>query len=199
MQKEIPTERKPGRPRLFPAPLMQRARRIWRRRCSPRWYGWICMKRKPMLRDENAHGDKDCKREDQGGCPNATAPRREIARAGVRQIARRCGAATGRPSREEAGLGGVSGSAVVGPRKAAVLSDRAGAAEGFRAAQACRVAECVAPALAHASIPPSTASALGTRGRSVRSRRGASRLEQVSPISARQQPARSGQNPPGLL
>jgi hypothetical protein len=106
-----------------------------------------------MLRDENPHRDEDGKHEDQGGCPNATAPRREIARVGVRQIARRGGAAAGRPSREEAGLAAVSGSAVVGPRKAAALSDRAAAAEGFRAAQACRVAERGAPSLIQASIP----------------------------------------------
>jgi hypothetical protein len=51
------------------------------------------------------------------------------------------GAAAGRRSRPEADLGGVSGLAAVAPRKAAVLSDRAAAAEGCRAAPACRVAE----------------------------------------------------------
>jgi hypothetical protein len=112
------------------------------------------MQRKPMLRHENPHRDKNCKREDQSGCPNATAPRREIARAvAVRQFARRCGSAAGRRPPAEVHLAEVLGSAVAGLRKAGVPSDRAGAAEGFRAAQACPAAEHGEPRLIQASIP----------------------------------------------
>jgi hypothetical protein len=93
-----------------------------------------------MLRDENRHRDKDSNHKDQGGCPNATAPRREIARAGVRQIARRCGAAAGRRSHRGADLAAVSGWVKGGPRKAAVPWDRVEVAAGSREALGCRVA-----------------------------------------------------------
>ena len=119
-----------------------------------------------MLRDENGHRDKDSKHEEQGGCPDAAPTRGKVPRAvAIRQFGRRSGATAGRRSREEAHLAGVSGSVLAGPRKAAVMSDRAGAAEGCRAARACRVVERAALGLVQASsIPPSMASALGTRG-----------------------------------
>ena len=94
-----------------------------------------------MLRDENRRRDKDGKHEEQGRCPNATAPRREIARAGVRQLARRWAAAAGRQSRRGADLAAVSGWVKGGPRKAAVLSDRVEVAAGSPEARGSRVAE----------------------------------------------------------